>query len=130
MHDKFINQYFIFMKCIFLYKTHLMVADHFSFIMIIWSDFIKMCFKLGPISNKVHMCTITSMLNMKQNITSLIIYVLNSHVSSVDYDFDHSIIQYFGTIGLSRFVHKRSTGADAQVMSPTHRHAILKAYVL
>ena len=83
----------------FYYKTHLMVADHVSFIMIIWSDFIKRCFKSGPISNKVHMCTITFMLNMKQNITSFIIYVLNSHVSSVDYDCDHSINQSFGTIG-------------------------------
>ena len=33
-------------------------------------------------------------------------------------------------IGLSRFVHKRSAGANAQIMSPTNRHARLKAYVL
>ena len=33
-------------------------------------------------------------------------------------------------IGLSRFVQKRSAGANAQIMSPAHRHAKLKAYVL
>ena len=38
--------------------------------------------------------------------------------------------QVLHAIGLSRFVHKRSAGANAQIMSPAHRHAKLKAYVL
>ena len=39
-------------------------------------------------------------------------------------------IKHIDAIGLSRFVQKRSAGANAKIMSPAHRHAKLKAYVL